>query len=239
MSHRILNKTAALTFLAFVFAPHAPAQCTSRAVTNIVHVTFSACKPADTLTVLIGGEPVLLTRIDKQTTWRGETENTFTLNERTLEVDDADIPSIRFSCSTTAKPRDAGDCVAHYHVSCEDLWYVEVRKVPENSKATISYALNPPKPTVQPCVAVTPPVSGQREIELARSESLLVQVDKPRLDIPLNLRCFKRRKELSLLDVVPSAYSELAAVRTNPAMQALKKSLLLDSVTDLLFTKKD
>jgi hypothetical protein len=238
MSLRALSKTVTLALLTAAFAQHALGQCTTRAGTNIVYVTFSACQPGVTVPVFIGGEPVLLTRI-RPNLWRGETSDTFTLNKRALRVDDADTPSIRFACSTPAKPRDEGECVAHYHVSCEDLWYVEVRKVPENSKATISYALNPPKPTVQPCVAITPPVSGQREVELARSESLLVQVDKPRLDIPLNLRCFKRRKEITLLDVVPSAYTELAAVRTNPAMQALKKSLLLDSVTDLVFTKKD
>ena len=237
MSHRTL-KTAAFTLLAFVTVQHAFAQCTTRAVTNIVYVTFSACKPADTITVLIGGEPVLLNRIDPKT-WRGETENTFTLNERALEVDDADIPSIRFACSTPATPRDAGECVAHYHVSCEELWHLEVKKVPETAKATISYVRNPP-----PKMAVTPCnhsviVKGRIEIDLGRKESVVVKVDQPRLDIPVDLRSFRKKKELTLDDVVPSARSELAAIQANPAMRALTKSLIVDAMTDLLFTKKD
>jgi hypothetical protein len=244
------NAATFVLLFAAALAQPAIAQCTARAETNIIYVSFTACDPGNTLRVLVGGEPVTITRIpNRPKLWRGETLRTFTLQERELKVDDADIPSVRFACSTPAVPHNAGECVAHYQVACETLWYLEVKKVPETASATISYVRNTPATAVPPCSqpgtirqpAVKVPASQpyHREIELGRNESVVVKVDKPRLDIPLDLGCFKRRNELTLFDVVPSARSELASVQTNPAMQALKKSLLLDAVTDLLFTKKD
>lgn len=225
--------------MATALAPRVLAQCSARAETNVVYVIFKGCDPGDTVPVLVGDEPVLVTRVGKSIVWRGETVDTFTLNERSLRVDDTDIASARFFCRTEPVPRDEGECVAEYRVNCEKLWYLDVQKVPETASATLNYERKPPKPKVQPCAQIAQPHANQREIELAHSESVLVQLDRPKLEFSLDVSWFKTTKERKLFDVLPSARSAFAAIPSNPSMQALKKKQVVDAVTDLLFTRKD
>jgi hypothetical protein len=239
MSLRAKVKVATFVILSAMLAPQALAQCSTHAETNIVYVIFKGCDPGDTVPVLIGDEPVVVTRVGKTTVWRGETVDTFTLNERSLRVDDTDIASARFFCRTGAVPRDEGECVAEYRVSCERLWYLDVQKVPETASATINYERKPLQPKVQPCAEVAQPQPNQREIGLAHSESVRVQLDQPKLEFSLDLSWFKTTKERKLFDVLPSARSAFAAIPSNPNMQALKKKQVVDAVTDLLFTRKD
>jgi hypothetical protein len=222
-------------------APHAFAQCSERSQVSIVYVIFKGCTPGETVPVFVGEEPVLLTRVvrDGKIVWRGETVDTFTLNERSLRVDDADIASARFACSTAAVPRDANECVAEYRVDCEKLWYLDVQKVPETASATLNYERKPLQPKVKQCTEVAQPQPNQREIGLAHSESVRVQLDQPKLEFSLDLSWFKTTKERKLFDVIPSARSAFATIPSNPNMQALKKKQVVEAVTDLLFTRKD
>ena len=229
--------------LAALAASDAAAQSCEGAPTSNVRVIVAGCAVATrdlkSFDVYVGGEKITVSKLRPDDEfWSGSTGATFKIGKRSLKIVSDGIPHALAMCETPAKGERDGACVAVYRVKCETLWFVDVALVPKQTPPFLSYVRQATPETVSACDRSDLP-NGPGTVDVGDTESLLVKVDKPKCQITLSRRSFKRKDQLTLADVPVNALNDDSVIAESGASDDWARAALLKKVKDMHFTKKD